>query len=81
MFSVSSIRKQTMKSNVKRLNKMIRYTKQKIKDRSYYGHDFYTFDGYYTCETKDEVEVIANYFISKGFTIDNRKDWAFDICW
>lgn len=81
MFSVSSIRKQTEKGNKKRLNKMVRCVKQRIKDRSYCGYNFYTFDGYYTCETKDEVEFIANYFISKGFTINDRRDWAFDICW
>jgi hypothetical protein len=81
MFSVSSIRKQTEKGNKKRINKTIKYIKQRIKDRSYYGYNFYTFDGYYVCETKDEVEVIANYFISKGFTISDRKDWEFDICW
>lgn len=81
MFSVSSICKQTETSNKKRLNRLVRSVKRRIKDRSYYGHNFYTFDGYYTCETKDEVEVIANYFISKGFTIGNRKDWGFDINW
>lgn len=81
MFSVSSIRKQTMKGNVKRLNKVIRDIKNRIKICAYRGYNYCTFDGYYVCETKDEVEVIANYFISKGFTISDRKDWAFDICW
>lgn len=81
MFSVSSIRKQTEKGNKKRLNKIVRSIKQRIKYRSYYGYNFYAFNGYYVFETKDEVEVIANYFISKGFTISDRKDWGFDINW
>ena len=81
MFSVSSIRRQAEKGNKKRINKTIRYIKQGIEDRSYYGYHYYNFNGYYVCEAKDEVEVIANYFISKGFTISDRKDWAFDICW
>ena len=81
MFNISSIRKKTVKGNVKRLNKVIRDIKNRIKICAYHGRNYCSFDGYYVCETKDEIEVIANYFISKGFTINYRNDWSFDINW
>lgn len=83
MFNISSIRKQTMKGNVKRFKKIIQSIESGIKNQAKRGYNCYYFNGYYICNDKIEVENIANFFTSKGFTIDNHRDrdWSFDINW